>query len=203
MSYRLRQRFASVQTFVETLPDGSEGVEFDAHPQWNIIRTMTVKESEACAWLSLRGCAVYCPVSVEKKRVRRGLTIRHVPVSKAAFAGYIFVALGGLDWHSVLSAPRVLGVVCHQISRRPVFLTPLQMRRFHELECNNGFRTQRAVKRQALLKVGERFRVDEGPLQGFRYSAHAVRGDVVAAVGELLGKRQIFEFRLDGVSKCE
>jgi transcription antitermination factor NusG len=66
----------------------------DAH-YWHLLRTAPNRVDDARLFLEDLGVAVAQPVANAWKRAGRGWKIRHVPVRRRAFDGYLFVGVRG------------------------------------------------------------------------------------------------------------
>ena len=198
MSIRRRKELEQTVAFMEHgRPDGTT---LYAHDRWYIVRTWTMKEVEYGARLLLMGAGVYCPVRAQRKKVGRGLRLRHVSTQSAVFTSYVFVALGRLSWLDLFDSGYIHGVICH--GDRPAAIHPRQVAAIASRERHGAYRSIDAADGPG-FRAGDNVRVDEGPLRGLRFRAEKVSGGLVSVVWDAVGKKNFVELRVDSVSKVD
>lgn|GEM_PF-5969838 len=197
MSLRRRKELDRIVTFMENAtPDGTA---LSGFHEWFIARVWTMKEVETGARLMMMGAGVYCPIQSRRKKIGRGLKLRHVPTNCAVFTSYIFVAPGSLSWLSLFESGLVLSVICE--GDRPVSISRRQLAAIASRERHGAFK-EISSNSDTGIAPGDLVRVDEGPLRGLRFTAQKVRDGLVSVLWDAVGKKNFVELRVDSVSKA-
>lgn len=125
----------------------------DAALPWFALRVRTRAEKKVSETLRTRGFETLCPTFLD----RRHYSDRVKTVECALFPGYLFCRLNPDDRLPVLSSPGVESIVGFGTQPHPVDL--------HEIEALSAVIHSGVLARPyPFLKVGQRVRVESGPL---------------------------------------
>jgi len=127
----------------------------DESKQWFAIHVWAAREPISAAHLRARGYEVFLPMYRERRRWVDRVKI----VDKALFPGYLFCRSVGSVLGKVVTAPGVIHIVGD--GYRPTAIST------HEIEALQRVVAQGVPLEPAdYLRVGQRVRIEFGPLQG-------------------------------------
>jgi transcription antitermination factor NusG len=121
--------------------------------EWFAVRVRTRAESTVKEFLTVRGIETLCPTYPERRRY----TDRIKTVEAALFPGYLFCNIDRFDRFPVLSSPGVDYIVGFGREPQPVDLAEI-------LAVQAVMRSGILAKPHPFLRVGQRVRVESGPL---------------------------------------
>lgn len=122
---------------------------------WYAVQVWATRERQCAQHLRVRGYEVFFPTRTESHR----WSDRVKRVERAMFAGYVFCHAGSELVGKIVSAPGVIRIVSDGIAPLPV---PL-----HEIAAIQRLvESQLTIEPWPFVRVGERVRIDRGPLQG-------------------------------------
>jgi transcription antitermination factor NusG len=121
--------------------------------EWFAVRVRTRAECTVSEFLKARGIETLCPTYPDRRRY----SDRIKTVEAALFPGYLFCNIDRFDRLPVLSAPGVDYIVGFGREPYPVDLSEIQA-------VKAVIRSGLLAKPHPFLKVGQRVRVDSGPL---------------------------------------
>lgn len=122
---------------------------------WFAVQTRTRHENFAAKQLSGRGYEVFLPFYLSKRRWSDRMQEFEVPL----FPGYLFCRFNLLDRLPILTTPGVIQIV-------GVGKTPIPVDEEEVIALQTAVRTDVPRQPWPFLKVGERVRVEAGPLSG-------------------------------------
>jgi transcription antitermination factor NusG len=121
--------------------------------QWFAVRVRTRAESTVSEFLRGRGIETLCPTYPDRRRY----SDRIKTVEAALFPGYLFCSIDRFDRLPVLSSPGVDYIVGFGHEPHPVDLEEIQA-------IQAVMRSGLLAKPHPFLKIGQRVRVESGPL---------------------------------------
>ena len=126
-------------------------------PCWYAVYTKPRSEKKVASRLAKDGINVYCPtyISIRKWSDRRK------KVELPVFTSYLFVCVDRTDYAAVLNDPGVLNYVFH--IGKPAVISNTEIERLQRF-LGDIQSDERAIVRT--LQVGEKARIQQGPLAG-------------------------------------
>lgn len=122
---------------------------------WFAVQVCAGREHLTANHLQRRGYDVLLPCYLEHRR----WSDRVKKIERALFAGYLFCRMGAEVTAKIITTPGVIRVVGN--SERPLPIAP------HEIEAiQRLMETRLQAEPWPFLQVGQRVRVDHGPLRG-------------------------------------
>lgn len=143
---------------------------------WFALRVRSNFEHHSCNALTIRGLETFLP----SFKARRRWSDRVKVIDQPLFPGYVFCRFGPHERVNVLRAPGVVHVVSSGNEPLPV----------DEFELNH-IRTvvmaELAANPHPFLRIGQRVRIDRGPLTGAEgiFTAHKGKSSVVLSISLL------------------
>lgn len=127
----------------------------DSNSSWYAVQVWATRERQCAQHLRIRGYEVFFPTCTESHR----WSDRVKRVERAMFAGYVFCHAGSELVGRIVSAPGVIRIVSDGVRPLPVPLPEIAA-------IQRLVASQLTIEPWPFVKVGERVRIDRGPLQG-------------------------------------
>jgi transcription antitermination factor NusG len=161
-----------------------------------VLRTQQHRERWAAENIFRQGRRFYLPTIVETVRtVKRGNRQREF-VTKPLFPGYLFVDASSGQWHELLTAFGVTGIVAGA-SDRPAIIHAVRLREIHAMEGQDG--NVRLVS-ASLLRAGQTARITSGSYTGFLGVVQGMSAnDRVQILLDYMGRKVPFLVRYDNL----
>lgn len=123
--------------------------------EWFAAQVWSGREFTSSKHLSLRGYEVFLPSYRERRRWSDRVTV----INRALFAGYVFCRINGEVLGRVVEVPSVIRFVGNGNRPCPVAA--------HEIDAiKRVIKTQAAVEPWPMPDLGQRVRIEAGPLRG-------------------------------------
>ena len=148
--------------------------------EWFAVQVWSGREHLSARHLSQRGYEVFLP----SYRDRRRWSDRIKVVERALFAGYVFCRLAPAVFGKIVTTPGVLGIVGD--GTRPVSIPTPEVEAIQRIVA-----ASLSTEPWSIPRVGQRVRIELGPLRGIEGVVQMVRNQQRLVVGVSLLQRAV------------